>query len=290
MTAKVHHIPLDHIATDALTRDRTGTDLEPLLELRASILASGVRMPIEVFHLAEPQGELAYGLISGFRRLAAVRSLRDDVFDGSRFTDIPAFIREPADLTEAMTAMVEENAIRAEVSAWEQAQVAVTACERGTFDTVDAAMDTLYRNLNREKRRRLRQVAHLIEQLDGSLTAPETWSLRRLLRLAAAVSRGYGPLVAHALLESSAHEAEHQWRVIQPILIEAETPDIPAPSRDAKGVERPRRTWRSPIKRIRVRRELSPDGWCLHITGPDAHGSMIDLVFFHIEQLLSPQG
>jgi ParB family chromosome partitioning protein len=290
MTAEVHHIPLDHIATDALTRDRTGTDLEPLLELRASILASGVRMPIEVFHLAEPQGELAYGLISGFRRLAAVRSLRDDVFDGSRFTDIPAFIREPADLTEAMTAMVEENAIRAEVSAWEQALVAVIACERGTFDTVDAAMDTLYRNLHRNKRRTIRMIAHVVGELDGLLTTPETWPAHRLMRIAAAISRGYGDLIAHALTEAESREPETQWRILQSILAEAENHDIPAPSRDAKGVERPRRTWRAPVRRIRVRRELTPDGWCLHFTGPDADGGLIDLVFFHTEQLLSPKG
>ncbi len=43
-----------------------------------------------------------------------------------------------------------------------------------------------------------------------------------------------------------------------------------------------------PVKRVRVRRELTPDGWCLHFTGKDAHGDLLDLVFFHIEKLLSP--
>jgi ParB family chromosome partitioning protein len=289
MTAEVHHIPLDHIATDALTRDRTGTDLEPLLELRASILASGVRMPIEVFHLAEPQGELAYGLISGFRRLAAVRSLRDDVFDGSRFTDIPAFIREPADLTEAMTAMVEENAIRAEVSAWEQALVAVIAWRRHTFDTIDAAIEALYRNVSRDKRRRLRIIAHIVDEFDCLLTAPESWPAQRLLRIGAALTRGYGPLISHALTEASARDADSQWRILQSILAEAEDSTIPDPSTDSKGRERPRRTLIAPMKRIRVRRERTRDGWCLHFTGPDAYGDLIDSVFHHIEQLLSPR-
>ena len=73
--------------------------------------------------------------------------------------------------------------------------VAVTARDDGVFDTVDAAFDALYRNLHREKRRRLRTIAHLIEDLDGELTAPETWSMRRLLRLAAAANRGFGPVI-----------------------------------------------------------------------------------------------
>ena len=73
-----------------------------------------------------------------------------------------------------MTAMVEENAIRAEVSPWEQALVAVTARDRGLFDTVEAAIDALYTSLSRDKRRRLRAIAHLVEELDGPLTAPET--------------------------------------------------------------------------------------------------------------------
>jgi hypothetical protein len=32
---------------------------------------------------------------------------------------------------------------------------------------------------------------------------------------------------------------------------------------------------------------MTPDGWCLHFTGPDARGHLIDLVSFHIEKLLS---
>ncbi len=175
MTAPLHTIPLDAIAADALTRDRTRPDPAALEELRASILATGLRMPIEVYRLPTPDDGRRFGLISGFRRLAAFRALRDEVFDGTRFTEIPAFVREPRDVTEALTAMVEENCIRAEVSPWEQALVAVTARNLAVFDTVDAAIDALYANLNRDKRRRLRTIAHLAEELEGTLTAPETW-------------------------------------------------------------------------------------------------------------------
>ena len=61
----VHQIPLSAIAADALARDRARLDPVALEELKSSILAHGLRQPIELFELAEPEGELRYGLIAG---------------------------------------------------------------------------------------------------------------------------------------------------------------------------------------------------------------------------------
>ncbi len=116
----VRLIPLDEIVADALTRDRTAYDAEAMAELQASILAHGLRQPIEVYALPDPRPTSAgpverYGLISGHRRLAAVRVLRDG-YDAARFAAIPAFLREPENLEAALLAMVEENEVRAELS------------------------------------------------------------------------------------------------------------------------------------------------------------------------------
>lgn len=281
----IQHLPLDAISADALARDRLVLAPDALAELKLSILKSGLRQPIEVYTLLEGN-DPPYGLISGYRRLSAFRAL---VADGmKRFATIPAFIREPATVAEAMIAMVEENAIRAEISPWEQAMAAVTACEHGHFDTVEAAIDGLYGTLSRDKRRRVRAVAHLAEELQGSLAAPETLSLRQLLRLAAAASRGYGDLMHHALSESRSKQPEAQWRLLQPILAECEDATIPDPRPELGKTDRPRRTYEAPLHRIRVRRELTPDGWSLHFTGRDAHGDLIDRVFDAIDNLLRP--
>lgn len=281
----IQHIPLDAISADALARDRTALAPDRLAELKLSILKSGLRQPIEVYTLIEGN-ERPFGLISGYRRLAAFRAL---VADGmKRFATIPAFVREPATVAEAMIAMVEENAIRAEVSPWEQAALAVTAWEHGYYETVDAAVDGLYGTLNRDRRRRLRSIASLVEELQGSLTAPETLSLRQLLRLAAAASRGYGDLMHHALRESRSKEPEAQWRLLLPILAECEDATIPDPRPELGKSDRPRRTYEAPLHRIRVRRELTPDGWSLHFTGRDARGDLIDRVFDAIDNLLRP--
>ncbi len=94
MPDPIQPIPTDAIDEAALARDRTAADPQALDELKQSIVASGLRMPIEVFELAEPDGPHRYGLISGFRRLAAFRALTAWGLDG--YTAIPAFVRAPA--------------------------------------------------------------------------------------------------------------------------------------------------------------------------------------------------
>ena len=44
----------------------------------------------------------------------------------------------------------------------------------------------------------------------------------------------------------------------------------------------------SPTFRIDMLWRDERDGWCLHFTGRDAHGDLIDRVFDEIERLFSP--
>ena len=122
MPDPVQLIPLDAIDEAALTRDRAALDPGAQHELSASIAISGLRMPVEVFELAEPRGPHRYGLISGFRRLAAFRVMHAEALDKQRFAAIPAFVRQPKSLAKALTAMVEENVIRADTSPCQRAR------------------------------------------------------------------------------------------------------------------------------------------------------------------------
>jgi ParB family chromosome partitioning protein len=244
-------------------------------------------MPIEVYALAEPREPHRYGLISGFRRLAAFRALH--AYSGlEQFAAIPAFLRAPRSVEEVYLQMVEENAIRADLSPWEQALAPVRAVRAGAWPGTDAAIDALYRNLSRMKRSRLRAVAQLAEELDGHLTAPETLSLRQLLRLAALIPRHYGDLIRATLSETRAAGPEAQWRALLPILAEAERPE-PAEAAPPPRADRPRRV--SPLGRqgLTIRREPTRDGWCLHFSGRDATSSLLDSVFDRIEYLFSPE-
>ena len=67
----VVELPLDQIEAAHLTRDRIHMDAEDMGALKASLASRGQQTPIEV--VALPGGR--YGLISGARRLAALREL-----------------------------------------------------------------------------------------------------------------------------------------------------------------------------------------------------------------------
>ena len=122
--SEIVRLPLDAIDEGALPRDRTGLDAQALAELQTSILMTGLRQPIEVFAMQPhpdepPDAPPRYGLISGFRRLAVFRSLAPD----PRYAEIPAFVRQPRDIPEALSDMVAENEIRADLSPWEKGRI-----------------------------------------------------------------------------------------------------------------------------------------------------------------------
>ncbi len=186
----IHPVPLDAIDAEAIARDRTAADPAAFDELVNSIVLNGLRMPIELFGLASPDPAAPeYGLISGHRRLAAYRHLRDLRGNGD-FATIPALLRNPADIAGVYAAMVEENEIRRDLSPWERAAIAVTARDNGVFETIEQAIDGLYPVATRQKRTRLRDIAFLVQETDGLLTDPEDISENRLLRLHAAWTTG----------------------------------------------------------------------------------------------------
>jgi ParB family transcriptional regulator, chromosome partitioning protein len=269
----LHTLAIAQIDATALPRDRTGLDPDALAELQSSIAANGLRQPIEVF-----KTETGYALISGLRRLTAVTNLC--ALRGTA-PEIAAFIRSPATLAHALTAMVEENDIRHNPSPWERARIIVTLRDSGEFETLDAATRALYPHATRQKAARLRNTAAVVEALDGLLTTPEHLSERQLLRLAAALRADFTDLITTALSETSAKTPEAQWQTLLPILQEAEQSfDAPTPHRPG----RPRRLLR-PVRGVVVRREMTRDGWVLRFTGPEATGMLMDLVMDEVERV-----
>lgn len=290
----VHHIPLAEIDPAALPRDRGALDEAGLLELRLSIAASGLRQPVELWTLSKPRGAFRYGLLSGYRRLHAYHGLHE-LTGQDRYTTIPAFLRAPASFAAAMTAMVEENEIRADISPWERGRIAWLAYRQEVFGTIEEAVAALYPSVSKDKRARLRAVAYLVDEFEGHLTAPEQLSLRQLLRLSAAVHAGFGPVIRAALEGSSLEDAETQWQLIHPYLLEAEqTPARPGPRPDRPHrpdrpdrPDRPRRLLKHHGGLI-IRRERTRDGFALHFLGEDARDGLLDSVFDEIERMFRP--
>jgi ParB family chromosome partitioning protein len=290
---EVHLIPLAAIDDAALPRDRTGLDPEPLRELRDSIRASGLRMPVELYELSRPRDALRYGIISGFRRVTAFRELHA-TWGLEAYAAIPAFLRAPADLAAALAAMVEENAVRADISPWEQARIAVHACDSCGFTTVEDAIARLYPNASPMKRSRLRSAALVVEQLEGPLITPERLSERQLLRLAAAIRNGFAEPIALAIAGRTAPDA--QWSAVQPYLVESESLHAtdPEPEPDRGRLTPRRRETRGRPRRVvhlrpqlTVRREITRDGYVLRFSGKEATSGLLDEVLDEIERMYS---
>ena len=179
--------------------------------------------------------------------------------------------------------MVEENAIRAEVSPWEQAMVAVRARDAGSSPRIDAAVDALYPSLTRQKR-----TASAPSPIwPKSSTAPSP-PPRPVASASSCASppppRGFGDLIRHALGESGRPTPTSQWRPSCPSSSRPRPPNPPSPA----PRPRPPRRMLEPRRRPTVRRELTRDGWTLHFTGREATGMLIDAVIDEIERMFAP--
>ena len=261
-------IPLDDIADDALIRDRSHLNAEALAKLKASLKTNGLRLPIELIPNENGRsGDRPYTLLSGLRRITAWRELATE---GGANT-IPALVREPMEVAEALAAVVEENEMREPLSAWERGRIVWIAHDEGLFDTVEGAAKALFPAASRVKLSRIRAIARAVEAMGHALTGPELWSLRQCLRLASAVRAGFAPVMEAALASDPNAPADIQWRIVLAYLEEAE-----GLHEDAKPIgTRPVRLAR-PRHGLEIRREKTKAGWSLHFAGQMATDGLMD--------------
>lgn len=208
-------LPLEAIEESYLVRDRTQIDEEEMAVLRQSIAARGQQTPIEVVAL----GGDRYGLISGWRRLAALRHLAETEPDG-RFGTVLALLRRPDDSAEAYLAMVEENEVRVGLSYYERARIAVRAVDQGVFETQKAALLSLFRSASRTKRSKIRSFVGIVSALDDVLRFPEQIGERMGLQLAQALEADpQAPArFRSALAQAAATDPEAEKACLQKLL------------------------------------------------------------------------
>jgi ParB family chromosome partitioning protein len=216
-------LPLEAIAPDHLVRDRLPAEDADMEALRESVRAHGQRTPVEVTPL---QGALPYGLISGWRRLAALRALYAET-GAPRFATVQALVRRPETAADAYVSMVEENEIRLGLSQYERARVAALAAERGVFPSEEDALRALFSTASRAKRSRIRAFLTLYHALDGVLRWPGHLPERLGLKLAELVRAGGAARIATAL------------RAADPGTPEAELAALAALTAPARQWERP---------------------------------------------------
>lgn len=210
-------LPVSEVAAEELTRDRMGLDREEMDELKISIRANGLRLPIEVFERPEGDGGPRYGLISGLRRLTAVRELYGPE------ARIAALVREPRDGAAAIAAMVEENEIRANLSHYERGRVAALAVGQGRFADLDEAVARLFASASKAKRSKIRSFALIHEDLGDMLAFPQDLTEKAGLRLANALRLGFEERLREALAEGRGVDAGSEWEALLPVIEAAES-------------------------------------------------------------------
>lgn len=160
----IQAIPLGDIDHGYLTRDRILANDADLDALKESIRNRGQQTPIEVVELEQGR----FGLISGWRRLTALRQLSQETAH-SRFDMVQAVLRKPETASDAYVAMVEENEVRLGLSYYERARIAAKSVEQGVFDTEKDALLQLFASSSRAKRSKIKAFISLYHALDDLL-------------------------------------------------------------------------------------------------------------------------
>lgn len=213
----VHKLPLDRIEIDHLSRDRMVLDPHEQEVLSASLASRGQQTPIEVVGLA---GE-RYGLISGWRRVHALRNL------GA--TEILAFVRKPETAAASYVMMVEENEIRAGLSFYERANIAVQAVVAGVYGDVQSAVKGLFPHAAPAKRSKILRFVTLHESLGRRLAFPSAIPEKLGLALATAIEadKAVATRIDDALRKTPPVDAAAERRVLERALKEPRKPSGP---------------------------------------------------------------
>ena len=187
-----HHLVRDRLDPSARAEGAGGQDDRPdeeMAALETSLAQRGQQVPIEVVDLDPGQGAVhgpgRYGLISGWRRLTALRRLARAEPD--RFGTVLAVLRRPETAAEAYRAMVEENEIRVGLSYYERARIVARSVGQGVFDSESAALSTLFATASRAKRSKIGSFVKIHDALEDRLRFPAAIPERLGLQLARAV-------------------------------------------------------------------------------------------------------
>lgn len=223
----VQSLPLGAIDPAYLVRDRVQIDAEELGHLAASIREHGQRAPVEVTEL----GEGRFGLISGWRRLQALRQLLAETED-PKFGTVLALLRRPSEASAAYVAMVEENEVRQGLSYYERARIAARAVEEGVFETEKQALQRLFSAASRARRSKIGSFLGLYHVLDGALRFPAAIPERLGLGLARVLEQHpeAGQALRMTLETSPAASAEAELAVLTEAVKATKKGSVPAKS------------------------------------------------------------
>ncbi len=237
----IQRLPLHLIDADHLVRDRLSADAEEMGVLKDSIRQRGQQTAIEVVALEDGR----YGLISGWRRLGALRDLLFETKERA-FETVLAIVRTPADAAESYVAMVEENEIRVGLSFYERARIVARAVDKGVFRSDRVALAKLFAAVSRSKRSKINQFLSIVRQLDQGLKHPTDLTERSGLALVQALEADdtLAQELMSALMTEPDRTSEREAQII------ARTVATAGPTVPMITGERPRKHWEPELEAL----------------------------------------
>ena len=278
----VLRLPLEAIETAWLTRDRIdpGTGEDPdFAALLASLRVHGQRSPVEVADM----GQGRYGLISGWRRLTALRQLHAETGE-ARFAAVLALLRHPENAQSAYLAMVEENEIRLGLSYFERARIAAKAVEAGVYPSTKLALQSLFATASRAKRSKIGSFLILYQAMGDFIRFPQALTERLGLSLAKIVeddAAAQARLYRHLEMANADDPEAEQTLLAGFIAAETERVEQPEPKATPK-VPPERQTRSAPPVSDPLGPEISPgvhlsqSGGALRLSGPGVDSAFRD--------------
>lgn len=275
-------LPVEEIDADALVRDRTVLDAEEMEELKSSIVRNGLRLPVEVFPTPDDARGFRYGLLSGYRRLKAVRDLWA-LTKQERYATVKAVLREPEAMGGTFAAMVEENEVRASLSHYERGRIAVIAVHQGAFVNVEEAVAALFPVASKAKRSKVRSFALVFEELGDMLTWPDQIKEKDGLKLAAALRDGAEETIRDALAQNVPQSPEEEAAILAEVLRRVEAKADPA-----RG-GRPKLREEGDVVKLSSGVTLQPvregDGWVIRLRGRAVDQALMESAMAELQRL-----
>ncbi|MGZ2260317.1 ParB/RepB/Spo0J family partition protein [Roseobacter sp. A03A-229] len=228
----VQSLPLEAITEDHLVRDRIALDAGEMETLKNSLRARGQQTPIEV--VEQPGG---FGLISGWRRLHALRALHAETGE-ARFATIAALIKPIDTVSDSYVAMVEENEIRAPLSFYERAHLACEAVRLGVYASAAEAVKTLFANAPAARRSKILSFVKLHQGLGAALRFPEAIPEKVGLALVSALEAdaGFASRLTAQLRKAAPETAEAERQVLDRALKRPGASTAPVRQEVAPGI------------------------------------------------------
>lgn len=222
----VKRLKIADVQMHHLSRDRLVLDPDEMASLRASLAERGQQTPIEVLHLSGN----TYGLISGLRRLQALRDLGED--------SVLAFVRHPDGSREQYRAMIEENEIRVGLSFYERANIARIAVVQGVYPDIRSAIAGLFTHAPPAKRSKISKFVELCEKLGASLHFPTAIPEKVGLALAQALEAdpALAGRITRTLKQTPPADAAAERRILDQAC-KARTPAKNAPETLVQGLK-----------------------------------------------------